>query len=159
MHLLFTDLDCLTHPKRSLWTTTADQRLHVHREWKAAELRVMHIAVVIFTILSGTLALTLCACGVILPFTTGHLGIAMVRSTIGIALGIFTYDLNNLREIVYKANFIFEEYLELHKSIPADVIKRWRISIEQMKKDYRRISVATHILEFIWPLTTPPQVA
>lgn len=160
MHILFTDLDSLTQERRGFWPMgdAYGARLHVHREWKSAEVRIMHIAVVLFTILTATLAVTLCACGIIIPIVTGRVGIAVIRLTIGVGLLGLAYDFNNLRQIVYKASLIFEEYIALHQHIPHTVMQKWTHEIEQMKIEYKKLYIAGGILDFVWPLTNLPPV-
>jgi hypothetical protein len=131
-------------------------RLRTHREWKTAELRIMHIAVVLFTILTATLSLTLCACGVIIPIVTGRLGIALIRLSVGCSLGALTYDFNHLRQIVYTASMIFEEYTAHPQRISHAISQKWTAQIEQMKTQYKKLYIAGQLLEFVWPLTNPP---
>lgn len=159
MQPIFKHLDALSsNPIHLGWFDKADVKRKSEHQSKCAEIRIMHITIILFNILTATFALALTATGLFVPITSGHVASGCCKVLVGAALGFLAYDLNNLREIVQKTRDIFDEYVQLNhkKKITSEIQQKWALEAEKLKKSYaNNVFAVSQILEFVWPIPTP----
>jgi len=158
MQPIFRHLEGLSAPTHRGWFDKTDVRLKVEHQSVCTELRIMHLTIVLFSILTATFAFSLTATGLLVPITSGHVVSGCFKIVVGGGLGFLAYDLNNLREIVYKTRVIFDEHMLLNKRkmITREVQQRWVTQTELLKNSYtNNLYVMSQLLEFVWPASIP----
>lgn len=155
MHPVFADLDRLVSESTTFsWINTdGHQRLVQHRELKCAELRMKHIALLVFATLSAVLAFTFCATGIIVPLANGHVLSGVVKLIVGMGLGFLAYEVNLMRDIVQRAHAIFDQYLRMkeNNTLTSDVKRVWKFECESLKEQYKKLYVVDTVMDAFWP--------
>lgn len=147
MQPVFTQLDTVLQPNFRI--KEADS---LRLQSTARNMRIQHIAVILFASLSAVLGICLCISGFTAPIFGTHLLIGASKCVAGVFLGYAAYDLYGLHTVLDDTEKLVSRCADLGHPIDKNAIRAER---DIQYKKYKKLTFVDDLLDLVWPREIP----